>query len=160
METRQIAVVDIDGVVADVRHRLKYVDSRPKDWDAFFTAARDDPPLAEGIARVIELLADHEVVFLTGRPERCRADTERWLTKHGIGGRCVIMRRAGDHRPARQTKLREVRRLGEPDAIAVVVDDDAAVCADVAAAGYPVELAAWMPRPDALEDAQERQGRT
>jgi hypothetical protein len=155
-----LAIVDIDGVVADVRHRLKYVEARPKDWDAFFAAAKDDPPLAEGIARVEELLTEHEVVFLTGRPERCRADTERWLTRHGIGGRRVIMRGNRDRSPARRTKLREIRQLAGPEGIAVVLDDDAAVCADLAAAGYRVELADWMPRPPALHDAQERQGRT
>jgi hypothetical protein len=160
VDSRTLAVVDIDGVVADVRHRLKYVDGRPKDWDAFFAAAKDDPPLAEGIARVTGLLAQHDVVFLTGRPERCRADTERWLVSHGIGGRRVIMRRNGDRSPARHAKLREIRRLSHHYDIALVLDDDAAVCADLGAAGYPVELADWMPRPEALDDAQERQGRT
>ena len=39
MSERPLAIVDIDGVVADVRHRLVHVQSRPKDWDAFFDAS-------------------------------------------------------------------------------------------------------------------------
>ncbi len=47
---RPLAVFDVDGVLADVRHRLRHVERRPKDWDAFFSAAVDDPPLAQGVA--------------------------------------------------------------------------------------------------------------
>ena len=36
---RPLAIVDIDGVVADVRHRLHHLDRRPKNWSAFFAAA-------------------------------------------------------------------------------------------------------------------------
>ncbi len=41
-----VAVFDIDGVLADVRHRLHHVAARPKDWDAFFGAAPQDPHCA------------------------------------------------------------------------------------------------------------------
>ena len=44
--SRPLAVFDVDGVLADVRHRLRFVERSPKDWDAFFSAAVDDPPLA------------------------------------------------------------------------------------------------------------------
>ena len=43
------AVFDVDGVVADVAHRLHHVARRPKDWRRFFAAAPKDPPLAVGI---------------------------------------------------------------------------------------------------------------
>jgi hypothetical protein len=36
---RPLAVFDLDGVLADVRHRLHFLDRRPKDWDGFFAAA-------------------------------------------------------------------------------------------------------------------------
>lgn len=157
---RPVAVIDIDGVVADVRHRLRYVESRPKDWDAFFAAAPDDPPLAAGIERVQQLAQEHDVVFVTGRPERCRQATESWLRDHGIGDRPVIMRRNNDRRPARQTKLFEVRSIAARAAVAVVVDDDPDVCAAMTAAGFEVEQANWMTRPDALHKAQESEGRT
>lgn len=131
MSVRPTAVIDIDGVVADVRHRLRFVESRPKDWEAFFAAATDDPALAEGVTRVIELAVEHDVVFVTGRPERCRRQTETWLTNAGIGGWPVIMRRDGDRRPA-----------------AVVVDDPD-VCAALAAAGRSSTLTNRQPMPRA-----------
>jgi hypothetical protein len=159
-QARSVAVIDIDGVVADVRHRLRHVERRPKDWDAFFAAAVDDPPLEPGVRRVLELSLDHDLVFLTGRPEHCRADTLAWLEAHGLGGWPVRMRRGGDRRPARQTKASELDRLSRRAVIALVLDDDPAVCEALRAAGYQVEQADWMTRPAALDDAQEREGRT
>ena len=155
-----IAVIDIDGVVADVRHRLRFVESTPKDWDRFFAAATDDAPLDAGINRVTQLAADHQIIFVTGRPERCRRDTEKWLTDAGIGGWPVVMRSNNDRRPARQTKLAEIRKLASTAPIAVVVDDDPQVCAALSAAGFPVEHAQWMVRADSLQRAQEKDGRT
>ena len=160
MSERPLAVVDVDGVVADVRHRLHHIDSRPKDWASFFAAAAADPPLAEGIDRVRALLADHDVVFLTGRPEHLRTVTEAWLAEHGIGGHRVLMRRGGDYRPARVAKADELRRLARHRTVALVLDDDPEVCAALRADGWPVEQATWVPHSRTLRAAQEREGRT
>jgi hypothetical protein len=157
---RPLAVIDIDGVVADVRHRLHHLEERPKDWTAFFAAASADPPLTPGIERVHLLAADHDIVYLTGRPERCRRATEQWLHDHGIGGHPVVMRRNHDHRPARRTKHEELRRLAEGARVAVVIDDDPEVCAELTAAGWPVEQATWVAHSRTLGVAQERDGRT
>ena len=43
-----LAVFDIDGVLADVRHRLHHLQARPQRWEAFFLAADRDPLLEEG----------------------------------------------------------------------------------------------------------------
>lgn len=155
-----LAVIDIDGVVADVRHRLHYVETKPKDWDAFFAAAADDPPLEEGLRRVRELLPHHRVVFLTGRPERLRRVTERWLEAYGMGGHPIVMRKGRDFRPARRTKADELAVIARSGQVALVLDDDPEVVAHLAAEGWPAELATWVPHAKSLRDAQERDGRT
>jgi len=157
---RPIAVVDIDGVVADVRHRLHHVETQPKNWGAFFAAADRDPPLAEGVARVRGLLDDHDVVYLTGRPEHLRRATAEWLERHGITGTGLLMRRRGDYRPARVTKSDALRRLARGRTVAVVIDDDPDVCETLRAEGWPVEQATWVPHSRTLRVAQEREGRT
>jgi phosphoglycolate phosphatase-like HAD superfamily hydrolase len=159
------AVIDLDGVVADVRHRLRYLEQRPKNWDAFFAAAGLDEVLPEGRAVVDELVASgHEVVWLTGRPERCRPDTLVWLTTHDLVAGQLFMRRDGDHRPARMTKLAVLRALAARRTVAVIVDDDARVVAAVRAAGFTVLHAQWMTTQpalfDALNQAQETEGQT
>ena len=157
---RPLAVIDIDGVLADVRHRLRYLQRRPKDWDGFFAAAGDDPPLPEGLAVVERLRADHDVVYLTGRPERLRPVTERWLAAHGLPEGELIMRKHSDRRPAKVTKPQLLERLSRRRSVAVVVDDDLAVCAAYEAAGYAVLRAEWMSEEPTLFDAQEDAGRT
>jgi hypothetical protein len=161
---RPLAIVDIDGVVADVRHRLRHVQRRPKDWDAFFAAAPQDPPHAEGLRLVGELAAGHEVVFLTGRPSRLRRDTETWLDRHGLGGHRVVMRPDGERRPAAQVKLRLLVELASGRDVGVVVDDDPVVLAAVEDAGFRTIHADWERRSAAgqavLLTAQEVEGRT
>ena len=161
MSERPYAVIDLDGVVADVRHRLHFLDSSPKDWDGFFAGIPDDPVLAEGRAVLEQLVGDHEIVYLTGRPEATRAETEAWLTRHRLPQAMLIMRRPRDRRPARITKpalLRDLTTDGRQ--VAVVVDDDPQVCAALERAGWPVLRADWMTPSDALEEAQEDAGRT
>src|SRR3712207_6881076 len=100
-EVRPLAVFDVDGVLADVRHRLHHVERRPKDWNAFFAAALDDPPLAQGVALARASAEDCDVVYVTGRPERCRADTLTWFARHGLPPGELRMRDDRDRRPAR-----------------------------------------------------------
>ncbi len=157
---RRVAVLDIDGVLADVRHRLRHITRTPKDWDAFFAAAPADPPLYEGLAVARRLGIDHDIVFLSGRPERCRQDTLDWLRDNGFPPGRLVLRRAGDRRPASIIKVEALRGLSRDAPVAVLVDDDPAVCAAAQAAGFPVFPATWMTEEPALRRAQQADGLT
>jgi hypothetical protein len=157
---RPLAVFDIDGVLADVRHRLHHLQTRPQHWNAFFLAADRDPLLEEGAARLRAAQAEHEVVYLTGRPERNHARTRTWLAGHGLPTGPLHMRPDDDYRPARWVKRTTLRRLARTRTIASVLDDDPAVVAVLCADGWPVELATWLPHSSTLQNAQEQQGRT
>ena len=80
-----LAVFDVDGVVADVRHRVHHV--RRHNWRRFFAEADADPLLAEGAALVADLGTAHEIVWLTGRPAWLRAVTEDWFAAPRVAGR-------------------------------------------------------------------------
>ncbi|WP_026249051.1 nucleotidase [Streptomyces sp. LaPpAH-108] len=157
---RPVAVFDLDNTLAATAHRQHFLERRPRDWDGFFAAAPGDPPLAEGIELVHRSARDCEIVYLTGRPERCRADTVDWLAAHGLPEGTVHLRRDGDRRPARVTKLEILRRLARDRTVRVLVDDDELVCDDAERAGFTVLRARWAERSAALEAAQEREGRT
>lgn len=156
--TATFAVFDIDGVLADVRHRLHHL--RTRDWDAFFAAAPDDPLLEEGRRRVREAAADHAIVYLSGRPERLRAVTQAWLDAHHLPGGALVLRRARDRRPARVVKPELLAGVARAGRVVLVVDDDAEVCAALRRHGYPVEHATWVEESEAMRRAQERDGRT
>jgi phosphoglycolate phosphatase-like HAD superfamily hydrolase len=168
-------VLDIDGVLADVRHRLHYVAARPKNWAAFFAAADQDDVLDVGVEFARHAASSHEVVYLTGRPERVRAATQSWLDQHQLPRGRLLMRPEGDHRPSAVVKVRELRGLRRESTVALLVDDDPTVVEAARAAGFTVRHADWMPRAveghrspaddalfsiDVLHDAQELEGRT
>ncbi|MDG9717197.1 hypothetical protein [Streptomyces sp. DH24] len=157
---RPIAVFDLDNTLADTAHRQRFLERKPRDWDAFFAAAPHDPPLPQGVAMARESAEECEVVYLTGRPERCRRDTLDWLAAQGLPEGRVHMRRDNDRRPARRTKLEILRRLARTREVRVLVDDDELVCADAEQAGFTVVRARWATPSDELKVAQEREGRT
>jgi hypothetical protein len=156
---RAIAVFDIDGVVADVRHRLHHLTSSPKDWTGFFAAAAADPPLETGLLLVADMARNYDIVWLTGRPSRLHAITSTWLDRYGLGSNELHMRANRDYRPARVYKLGELHKLAARSIVAFVDDDDEVVTS-AAAAGYPAQLADWVPRANAMRDAQDRLGRS
>ncbi len=157
---RPLAVFDIDGVLADVSHRVHFLEGRRPDWGGFFAAAVDDAPLPEGLALVAEAHKECEVAYLTGRPERCRPDTTDWLRDQALPEGTLAMRADGDHRPARRVKPALLRQLARGRVVAVVVDDDKEVCDAYERAGWTVLRAGWATRSPALRRAQEDEGRT
>jgi hypothetical protein len=160
-----VVVFDIDGVLADVWHRLHFLQRRPKDWEGFFAAAGDDTVLTEGRDAALLAAQAHEVVYLTGRPSSLEQVTRKWLADGEFPPGRLLMRRRTDRRPARQVKVEVLRRLAADHDVVMVVDDDASVVAAIHSIGLPVTHADWMPQEEApqqvaLFDAQEHDGRT
>jgi FMN phosphatase YigB (HAD superfamily) len=159
-DARPLAVFDVDGVLADVRHRLHHLEVRPQRWERFFRSADRDPLLTEGAERLRAALVDHDVMYLTGRPERTRRLTEHWLACHDLPVGPLVMRADDDHRPARWLKRDVLRTLATVREVVSVLDDDPAVVSVLEADGWPVELATWLPHSSTLRSAQEDKGRT
>lgn len=163
-DARPLAVFDLDGTLAETGHRQHFLERQPRDWKGFFAALHRDPPLDEGLRRVREAAVDCDVVYLTGRPERCRRDTLAWLAGHGLPDGRLLMRGNADRRPARAVKLEVLRGLAQGREIRMLVDDDELVCDAAERAGFRVVRARWAGTSQsgstALRDAQERDGRT
>lgn len=157
---RPLAVFDLDGTLADTAHRQHFLEGPRRDWAGFFSAAVDDPPLADGVRLALSSAEECEVTYLTGRPERCRRDTVAWLARHGLPEGRLRMRRNDDRRPARRTKLEILERLGREREVRMLVDDDELVCDAAELAGFTVVRARWTQVSPALKDAQQREGRT
>lgn len=160
---RPLAVFDIDGVLADVSHRLHHVEAKPRDWQAFFAGAALDAPLRPGIELLLELASSHELRYLTGRPERLRTVTRSWLAEQGLPGAELAMRGNRDFRPARIFKReRLLAWLDAGEQIAVVVDDDPQVVAMLREIDLPVVAADWQDgrAVDVLRLVQEVLGRS
>ena len=155
-----VAVIDIDGVVADLRHRLHHVTEHPKDWWRFFAGADADGLLVEGEETVRALAEVYDVVYLSGRPERLRAVTERWFARHDLPEGPLLLRPVDDYRPSSVYKIDVLEELAETRTVVVLVDDDPRVLDAARRAGFDVLPATWMGEHSALREAQERDGRT
>ena len=138
------AVFDLDGVVADNSHRQHLIDrtqGKP-DWDAFFDAVEQDTPIPAGQSAITDALAlGWTPIYLSGRPERCRSATERWLLAHHFPAGELVLRPDDDRRPAKLFKRGALQRLLRRGAIAAFVDDDPAVIEMARALGVPAQLA-------------------
>ena len=95
---KNIILCDIDGTVANNDHRQHFLEGK-KDWDGFFSELSNDIP----IYPIIEKIKKHQsegkdIVFLTGRPERYRVETESWLKKYFNFKFRLLMRKDNDLR--------------------------------------------------------------
>lgn len=79
-----LILCDIDGTAANINHRRHFVENKPKRWDKFYDAMVDDIP-NPWCQELIRALQQHEIVFISGRPENYRKQTEEWLDKHYPG---------------------------------------------------------------------------
>lgn len=118
-------VFDLDGTIANVDHRAHILDeehaSESLKWDAFFDACDGDGVYAE-IAVLFDNLADilrhNKVEIWTGRSERVRKKTERWLRLHlrnyDFNGTTLRMREIGDLRADTEIKGEWIAEHGKP----------------------------------------------
>lgn len=165
VQTAPMTVFDIDGVLADVSHRLHHLEGPDKDWDGFFDAAVDDRVLVDGLSRVRQMVElGKSCVYLSGRPERTRTITVEWFQRHDFPALDLYLRPDMDRRPARLFKPSVLERLGGPSGIEMVFDDDDAVVEQLQVLGYAVTHVLWgkssAQDQGVLDQAQERLGRT
>jgi hypothetical protein len=98
---KPILICDIDGVIADLSHRLHHIEEKPTNWDGFFDACDEDKPMEETISFLRAIRDIFEIVYLTGRPKRVRDKTVAWFRQNYVpwkDGMLLAMRSDGDHR--------------------------------------------------------------
>lgn len=142
--SKTIYLLDIDGVMANPKHRLFY--KKSKDYDGFYSSYEilKDEPIYEFFPLQYMIFSDsadnsHPIYLITGRPERTRLATMQWLQKHipfmymkCVNSKALRMRQDGDHRPSPAVKAELVTELlgelwKEDDEIIdrfVIIDDD------------------------------------
>lgn len=132
---KRTIICDIDGTLADLSHRLHHIRPGPgqrKNWAAFFDEVIYDLPIEDNklILEALLLGVKGRVVYVSGRMERCRAATERWLDNHGLPVGPVFMRANGDYRPDYTVKeeiLDRHLKLTPADVLCVLDDRDQVV---------------------------------
>ena len=135
-------IVDIDGTIAKVGDRLKYLQQEKKDWDSFYEHCDEDEPLKD-ICRLVENMweQDYHIVFCTGRRTSVRGKTIKWIHQHlDIGVNYdLLMRKDNDWRPDTEVKPELLANAGiTPDDVWFVLEDRDSVVGTLRGLGFRV----------------------
>lgn len=142
---REFAVFDIDGTLADDRHRRHLIDweqSNPdKRYAAYHQACDIDPLVNENLVNQ-RAAAGYEIAFATSRPAQYHQLTVDWLRGHfkRLSTIRLLMRAEGDHRHSPQVKLEMAQHLAEEGVVIVFYEDRQDVCEKLATAGFNMRL--------------------
>ncbi len=120
------AIFDIDGTVANINHRRRYLDRSPPDWNMFNEKMGEDT-LNKPIVSLYKALWEsksYTLLLVTGRNEKYRNITESWLTWNEIPFSNLLMRSDNDYRADHVIKEEILHRiLKHGHVIEFAVDD-------------------------------------
>lgn len=108
-------IFDLDGTLADIRHRLKSIDKSGKktgiNWDKFFKDCTNDKP-REDVIKINQILKNHfRIHIITGRNEMVRTETENWLNKYKVHFDELTMRGKNNRLPDYVLKRQWLKEL-------------------------------------------------
>ena len=121
-DVKDIIIVDLDGTLALNDHRQHYLEGE-KNWDAFFEACdKDDPNWP--VIRTVRLLdeAGYKILIFSGRVERTRRKSEKWLAQYGVPFERLVMRPNENYNPDDALKEQWLNKVGK-DRVFFVLDD-------------------------------------
>ena len=96
-EHKLSVIIDIYSTLADISHRLHYLEQKPKDWDAFYAAFSDDKPITASIV-LLKYLVGLNILIVTGRSELYAEQTKEWLSRNGVKYDSIFFREMNDRR--------------------------------------------------------------
>ena len=119
--TQKIVVVDLDGTLCNSKHREHLAVAG--QWDEFHSLLADDEPWSD-VHRLLRYFVDDEqIVGLTGRNEKHRPATLKWLYHHGIILDQLLMRPEFDPRPDHELKPQLLAEVCKPEEVWFILED-------------------------------------
>lgn len=126
-------VFDIDGVLADCSHRLKYIQGKDKDYDSFYSydeILKDKPIL--NLDKILFNMqcsegSDIDIKFISARNIKSITATAEWLEKYFsimVEEGDILMRPEKDWRPAHEVKKDLIEKHIGFENILFAFDDD------------------------------------
>ncbi|MEC7578895.1 MAG: HAD family acid phosphatase [Actinomycetota bacterium] len=120
----EVVIFDLDGVISDAAHRQHFLKGTERDWDGFFSACTEDPPIISGVKLINVLNKYHKTIILTARPSSVQSKTVHWLKRHSVVWDVLIMRSDDDHRQSSEMKLTALNQIRDAGYDPVLVFDD------------------------------------
>lgn len=128
MAKEKAIIVDLDGTLCDLSHRLHYVKGEKKDWPSFLSGVHNDL-LNRWCSELIYAMdkRGYKTIFCTGREgtKEIMDKTTTWLTNWLPNlGWCLYHREEGDHRKDAIIKRELYKNFIEPEFNVLFVVDD------------------------------------
>ena len=117
MAMRECVIFDLDGTFAFLGDRSPTMPAKP-------STTRSTRPSNSSTRRSARGKPKTAILLVSGREDRWRAETERWLERHGVDVRRTLHAQAGDRRKDTVVK-REIyeRHIAGKYTVRVVFDD-------------------------------------
>jgi predicted secreted acid phosphatase len=123
-------IVDLDGTLSDSTPREHYLEQKPKDYESFNRESINDKPVPRALKYIYAALnAGWCVIFLTGRDDKWRTQTEKWLKDNVKGltksNYLLLMRPTGSFATAVDYKKKAYeQRIKNSYNVHLALDDD------------------------------------
>lgn len=128
MTKRNCFVFDLDGTICNVSHRRQYVATKPRNWDAWNKGLVNDTTnhaveLVYKSLHASKGIMQADLLFVSGRSDDYRQQTEQWLKDHGFKWDALYMRKYKDHRDDSVVKAEIADEIEKTHQIIAVFDD-------------------------------------
>ncbi len=124
-----IIVFDLDGTLANIKHRRHLVSNGNNKWDEFYKQCVNDDinaPVVE-IYKTLQKSGKYKMIIFSGRSEIVRKETEEWLEKNYIKYDELRMRPKDNYIPDEILKLGWLMEIKEKGMMLAIFDDRAKV---------------------------------
>lgn len=100
LQELKVVLFDIDGTLADIRHRRPLLTQEVPDWKSFNKLMGQDTPNEPVVSLYRSLWNSNsfEIILVSGRNEKYRKITEQWLIWNEIPFGRLLMRMDDDNR--------------------------------------------------------------
>ena len=130
LEERKIVVVDLDGTLADIDHRVHFIRREKPDWNAFYKACMGDTP-NRWCVKIIDNVAPAlgvRLMIVSARSKLVEQETRDWLNNNLTAFfrgdvELVMLREDGDHTEDTELKRRWLASVGGAKAVLFAIDD-------------------------------------
>lgn len=139
-------IFDLDGTLCDCKHRLHHItppaglvhfkdeehEWKP-DWESFYKNCDKDTRIEDVcvLFEILNAIQNCRIIIITGRPESCREQTEKWLVDNFFRCPDVYMRANGDHRPDYEIKREIYENIIKHEYDIIGIFEDRKQCVDM-----------------------------
>ena len=146
-----LVICDIDGTLFNNEHRAEFIPadkSHADNWRRFNELHIYDQPILYRLQflRLLAIMPGVRVVYVSGRSDEFRDETQSRLNLVGAPTGDLHMRPVNDHRQAAEVKLDVIKGIAGDERIALI-DDDMSVCRAVAES-FPTAHIVKVPSQD------------